>query len=80
MSKRPSIADTMRKNPPAKKSKSAVPVADTFAAKRTDLDRRTTIYLAHENWEALKIRSVKEERNVSEIINSLVTDYLNSTQ
>lgn len=78
MSKRPSIADTMRKNPPANKSNSAVPVADTFTAQRTDLDRRTTIYLAHENWEALKIRSVKEKRNVSEIINSLVTDYLNS--
>lgn len=78
MTKRPSIADTMRKNPPAKESKPAVPVADTFTAKRTDLDRRTTIYLAHENWEALKIRSVKEEHNVSEIINSLVTDYLDS--
>ena len=80
MAKRPSIADTMRKNPPAKKANSAVPVADTFAAKRTDLDRRTTIYLAHENWETLKIRSVKEERNVSEIINSLVTDYLDNTK
>ena len=76
MTKRPSIADPMRKNSPSKKSKAAVPVADTFTAKRTDLDRRTTIYLAHENWEALKIRSVKEGRNVSEIINSLVADYL----
>ena len=77
MTKRPSIADTMRKNPPSKKSKAAVPVADTFTTKRTDLDRRTTIYLAHENWEALKIRSVREGRNVSEIINELVADYLN---
>ena len=55
-----------------------MPVADTFTAKRTDLDRRTTIYLAHENWEALKIRSVREGRNVSEIINSLVADYLDN--
>lgn len=78
MTKRPSIADTMRKKPQSKKPKAAVPVAETFTAKRTDLDRRTTIYLAHENWEALKIRSVKEGRNVSEIINSLVTDYLNN--
>ena len=76
MTKRPSIADTMRKNPQSKKSKAAV--AETFTAKRTDLNRRTTIYLAHENWEALKIRSVKEGRNVSEIINSLVTDYLDN--
>jgi parB len=68
----------MRKNPQSKKSKAAVPVAETFTAKHTDLDRRTTIYLAHENWEALKIRSVKEGRNVSEIINSLVTDYLDN--
>ena len=78
MTKRPSIADTMRKNPQSKKSKAAVPVAETFTAKRTDLDRRTTIYLAHENWEALKIRSVREGRNVSEIINELVADYLNN--
>ena len=78
MTKRPSIADRMRKNPPSKKSKAAVPVADTFTTKRTDLDRRTTIYLAHENWEALKIRSVREGRNVSEIINELVADYLNN--
>jgi hypothetical protein len=28
----------------------------------------------------LEIRSVKEERNVSEIINSLVTDYLDNTK
>ena len=78
MTKRPSIADTMRKNPPSKKSKAAVPVADTFTTKRTDLDRRTTIYLAHENWEAQKIRSEREGRNVSEIINELVADYLNN--
>jgi parB len=68
----------MRKNSPSKKPSAAVPVADTFTAKRTDLDRRTTIYLAHENWEALKIRSVREGRNVSEIINSLVADYLDN--
>lgn len=78
MTKRPSIADTMRKNPPSKKPSAAVPVVDTFTAKRTDLDRRTTIYLAHENWEALKIRSVREGRNVSEIINELVADYLDN--
>ncbi len=78
MTKRPSIADTMRKNSPSKKPSAAVPVAETFTAKRTDLDRRTTIYLAHENWEALKIRSVREGRNVSEIINELVADYLNN--
>ena len=78
MTKRSGIAETMRKNPQSKKPKTAVPVADTFTAKRTDLDRRTTIYLAHENWEALKIHSVKEGRNVSEIINSLVADYLNN--
>jgi len=78
MTKRPSIADTMRKNSPSKKPSVAVPVADTFTAKRTDLDRRTTIYLAHENWEALKIRSVREGRNVSEIINELVADYLDN--
>ena len=76
MTKRPSIADTMRKNSPSKKPSAAVPVADTFTAKRTDLDRRTTIDVARENWEALKIRSVREGRNVSEIINSLVADYL----
>lgn len=78
MTKRPSIADTMRKNPPSKKSKAAVPVADTFTTKRTDLDRRTTIYLTHKNWEDLKIRSVKEGRNVSEIINELVANYLDN--
>jgi len=78
MTKRPSIADTMRKNSPSKKPSAAVPVAETFTAKRTDLDRRTTIYLAHGNWEALKIRSVKEGRNVSEIINELVADYLDN--
>ena len=78
MTKRPSIADTMRKNSPSKKPSAAVPVAETFTAKRTGLDRRTTIYLTHENWEALKIHSIKEGRNVSEIINSLVTDYLDN--
>ena len=78
MTKRSGIADTMRKNSPSKKPSAAVPVAETFTAKRTDLDRRTTIYLARENWEALKIHSVKEGRNVSEIINSLVTDYLDN--
>lgn len=78
MTKRPSIADTMRKNSPSKKPSAAVPVAETFTAKRTDLDRRTTIYLTHKNWEALKIHSIKEGRNVSEIINSLVTDYLDN--
>ena len=78
MTKRPSIADTMRKNSPSKKPSAAVPVAETFTAKRTDLDRRTTIYLAHENWEDLKIRSVKEGRNVSEIINELVANYLDN--
>ena len=80
---RPRLADTMRAR---KDSPSAEPVsvADTFphkaageSKKETALTRRTTIYLSDDSWKKLKIRSVEEGANVSQIIENLVVDYLN---
>lgn len=81
---RPRLADTMRAR---KGSPSAEPiaVADTFPhktanepQKETALTRRTTIYLSDDSWKKLKIRSVEEGTNVSQIIENLVVDYLNN--
>lgn len=76
--KRTRLADTVRKEKTAQKKK-PVAVADTFANKDAVLDRRTTIYLSQDNWKALKLRSVEEDKNLSELINDLVTDYLSAT-
>lgn len=73
--KRARLADTVRKNQSVKKN-DPVAVADTFANKGAVLDRRTTIYLSQDNWKALKLRSVEEEKNLSELVNDLVSDYL----
>ncbi|SCX11516.1 hypothetical protein [Corynebacterium jeikeium] len=75
--KRTRLADTVRKGQAAQKKK-PVAVADTFANKDAVLDRRTTIYLSQDNWKALKLRSVEEDKNLSELINDLVTDYLSA--
>lgn len=74
--KRSRLADTVRKNHATNKT-NPVAVADTFASKDAVLDRRTTIYLSQDNWKALKLRSVEEGKNLSELINGLVSDYLN---
>ena len=75
--KRTRLADTVRKGQTTQKKK-PVAVADTFAYKDAVLDRRTTIYLSQDNWKALKLRSVEENKNLSELINDLVTDYLST--
>ncbi|AAK94058.1 ParB (plasmid) [Corynebacterium jeikeium K411] len=75
--KRAHLADTLSKGRVIKKTK-PVPVADTFANKDVALDRRTTIYLSQDNWKALKLRSVEEDKNLSELINDLVADYLSA--
>lgn len=75
--KRTRLADTVRKEKAAKKA-TPIAVADTFANKDVVLDRRTTIYLSQDNWKALKLRSVEEDKNLSELINDLVTDYLST--
>ena len=59
--KRTRLADTVRKEKAAKKA-TPVAVADTFANKDVVLDRRTTIYLSQDNWKALKLRSVEEDK------------------
>ena len=73
--KRARLADTVRKNQAAQKT-APVAVADTFANTGVVLDRRTTIYLSQDNWKALKLRSVEEGKNLSELVNDLVSDYL----
>lgn len=79
---RPRLVDTMRARKGTTPSE-PVAVADTFATKRqsepqkeTMLTRRTTIYLSDDSWKRLKIRSVEEGTNVSQIIENLVVDYL----
>ena len=73
---RPRLADTMRArkdSPTAEPHKTA-----NEPQKETALTRRTTIYLSDDSWKKLKIRSVEEGTNVSQIIENLVVGYLNN--
>lgn len=77
--KRSRLADTVRKNHATNKT-NPVAVADTFANKSPTLSRRTTIYLSDDTWKRLKIRSVEEGKNLSQIIESLVLSYLEKSK
>lgn len=67
------LADTIRK---PKVKTSSTTVKDTLQAGENKRTRRTTIYLNADMWQQLKIATIEDGTNLSQLVEQLATDYL----
>ena len=67
------LADTIRK-PQVKTSSTTV--KDTLQTGENKRTRRTTIYLNADMWQQLKIATIEDGTNLSQLVEQLATDYL----
>ena len=67
------LADTIRK---PKVKTSSTTVKDTLQTGENKRTRRTTIYLNADMWQQLKIATIEDGTNLSQLVEQLATDYL----
>ena len=67
------LADTIRK---PKVETSSTTVKDTLQTGENKRTRRTTIYLNADMWQQLKIATIEDGTNLSQLVEQLATDYL----
>ena len=67
------LADTFRK---PKVITSSTTVKDTLQTGENKRTRRTTIYLNADMWQQLKIATIEDGTNLSQLVEQLATDYL----
>ena len=67
------LADTIRKQ---KEKTSSTTVKDTLQTGENKRTRRTTIYLNADMWQQLKIATIEDGTNLSQLVEQLATDYL----
>ena len=67
------LADTIRK---PKVKTSSTTVKDTLQTGENKRTGRTTIYLNADMWQQLKIATIEDGTNLSQLVEQLATDYL----
>ena len=67
------LADTIRK---PKVKTSSTTVKDTLQTGENKRTRRTPIYLNADMWQQLKIATIEDGTNLSQLVEQLATDYL----
>lgn len=67
------LADTIRK---PKVKTSSTTVKDTLQTGENKRTRRTTIYINADMWQQLKIATIEDGTNLSQLVEQLATDYL----